>query len=98
MRRRLTGQPAALFGIQDRGVLRAGAFADLLLFDPATVGRGSKQRVYDLPGGAPRLATPAHGVHAVWVNGKQLADRGGMVKNAPLAGQVLRQFGAISLQ
>ena len=96
--RRLTGQPAALFGIQDRGVLRAGAFADLLLFDPATVGRGSKQRVYDLPGGAPRLATPAHGVHAVWVNGKQLADRGGMVKNAPLAGQVLRQFGAISLQ
>ena len=94
--RRLTGQPAQLFGIQDRGVLRAGAFADLLLFDPATVGRGSKQRVFDLPGGAPRLATPAHGVHGVWVNGRQVADAKGMVAQAPLAGRVLRSFGAVA--
>jgi N-acyl-D-amino-acid deacylase len=70
--RRLTRQPAALFGIRDRGVLAPGAFADLLLFDPARVGRGPKQRVFDLPGGHPRLTTPAVGVEGVWVNGVRL--------------------------
>src|SRR3954469_17627321 len=36
---RLTGHPAAVFGIRSRGALKAGYFADLLLFDPATVNR-----------------------------------------------------------
>jgi hypothetical protein len=34
-----------------------------VVFDPATVGRGVKKRVFDLPGGAPRLDTDALGVH-----------------------------------
>lgn len=76
---RLTGQPAAVFGLHDRGVLRVGAAADLLLFDPARVGRGPKRRVHDLPGGAPRLHTDALGVHGVWVNGVQVAGAEGSV-------------------
>ena len=37
-------------------------------------GRGRSRRVFDLPGGAPRLHTDAVGVHGVWVNGEQVAD------------------------
>ena len=50
--RRLTHQSAALFGLPGRGLLREGYAADLLLFDPATVGRAKARRVHDLPGGA----------------------------------------------
>ena len=84
--RRLTGAPAQLFGIRDRGALKPGCAADLLLFDPAKVGRGPKQRVFDLPGGHPRLTTPALGVHGVWVNGVRELER--------LPGKVLREFAA----
>ncbi|HXX12680.1 MAG TPA: hypothetical protein VEK05_14285, partial [Burkholderiales bacterium] len=63
-----------------------------LLFDPATVGRGKAQRVFDLPAGASRLVTPGLGVHGVWVNGQRIADAGGMPSDAALAGQVLRAF------
>ena len=59
--RRLTHQPAQIFGIQGRGLIRERYAADLLLFDPRTVGRGPQRRVFDLPGGAPRLTTDALG-------------------------------------
>ena len=90
--RRLTAQPADILGLRGRGRLREGAAADLLLFDPATVGRGPKRRVHDLPGGAARLTTDAIGVHGVWVNGRQVADAQGLLANAPLAGQLLTEF------
>jgi N-acyl-D-aspartate/D-glutamate deacylase len=83
--RRLTSHPASLFGIRSRGALKAGYHADLLLFDPARVGRGPKQRVFDLPGGHPRLTTPAVGVEGVWVNGARLSGK-------RLAGRLLRDF------
>jgi N-acyl-D-amino-acid deacylase len=85
--RRLTSQPAQLFGICARGALSPGYHADLLLFDPVKVNRGPKQRVFDLPGGHPRLSTPALGVHGVWVNGVRL-DGG------TLSGHLLREFSA----
>jgi N-acyl-D-aspartate/D-glutamate deacylase len=88
----LTGRPAQIFGIQERGLLRPGYAADLLLFDPATVGRGPKKRVHDLPGGAPRLTTPAVGVHGVWVNGTKVADETGARADAGRPGQVLKEF------
>lgn len=72
--RRLTSHPAAVFGIRDRGRLAPGFAADLLLFDPAKVGRGPKKRVFDLPGGEPRLTTEPVGVHGVWVNGVRLGE------------------------
>jgi N-acyl-D-aspartate/D-glutamate deacylase len=70
----LTSQPAEILGLKNRGLIREGYAADLLLFDPKTVGRGPKKRVFDLPLGAPRLHTDAVGVHGVWVNGQLTAD------------------------
>jgi N-acyl-D-aspartate/D-glutamate deacylase len=92
--RRLTAQPASVFGMTDRGRIAPGLAADLLLFDPASVGRGPKRRVFDLPGGAPRLTTDALGVHGVWVNGRQVADARGLREDAPLAGRLLTEFAA----
>lgn len=89
----LTGRPAAIFGIEGRGYLTEGMAADLMLFDPATVGRGPAKRVHDLPGGAPRLTTPALGVHGVWVNGAKIADADGARADAGRPGQILRDFG-----
>ncbi len=94
--RRLSGQQANLFGIRDRGTLAVGQAADLLLFDPETVGIGPKKRLFDLPGGATRLRTDARGVHGVWVNGRKMADGSGpiMVTGSDLPGKVLREFAA----
>lgn len=92
--RKLTHDPATLFGIAGRGALAPGYAADLLLFDPATVGRGPKRRVRDLPGGAARLTTPALGVHGVWVNGTRIVDAGGPLPLERLPGRVLRKFDA----
>lgn len=88
--RKLTSQPAGVFGISGRGSLKEGNFADLVLFDPATVGRGPKRRVFDLPGGAPRLTTDALGVHGVWVNGVRVADAKGPLPLERLPGILLR--------
>jgi len=90
--RRLTSHPAQLLGVRDRGAIRAGLAADLVLFDPATVARGPKRRVFDLPGGAPRLTTDAIGVHGVWVNGQLVADSTGLLDSVPLAGELLTRF------
>jgi N-acyl-D-amino-acid deacylase len=92
--RKLTSEPAQLFGIRGRASIAAGNWADLLLFDPRTVGRAASRRVHDLPAGGSRIHTPGVGVHGVWVNGKLVADASGILKNAPLAGKVLREFSA----
>ena len=89
---KLTAQPAKVLGLKDRGHLRVGFAADLMLFDPKTVGRGPKHRVFDLPGGAARLNTLATGVHGVWVNGHLIADQKGLKDQAALAGQLLTEF------
>ena len=89
---RLCGQPARLFGVKDRGALKVGHHADLLLFDPATVERGPTRRVFDLPGGNPRLTTSPVGVHGVWVNGVRIVGRGGTLDKGRLPGRLLREF------
>ena len=88
----LTAQPAEILGLKNRGLLREGYAADLLLFDPKKVGRGPKKRVFDLPLGAPRLHTDAMGVHGVWVNGQLIADQNGMLENTKLAGELITEF------
>ena len=44
-------------------------FADLVAFDPATVGCTPVERVHDQPGGADRLVVGSTGIEHVWVNG-----------------------------
>jgi N-acyl-D-aspartate/D-glutamate deacylase len=92
--RKLTSQPAALFGIRDRGRLAPGYAADLMLFDPAAIGRGEKRRVDDLPAGASRLTAAARGLHGVWVNGVCVADANGLRREKLPPGKVLRDFAA----
>jgi N-acyl-D-amino-acid deacylase len=92
--RQITSLQAEVMGIQDRGRLQVGWAADLMLFDPATVDRAPKKRVFDLPGGAARLTTDAVGVKGVWVNGQQVADDHGLVDKVPLAGELLTEFNA----
>jgi N-acyl-D-aspartate/D-glutamate deacylase len=72
--RRLTTHPAQAFRIPGRGRIAVGAPADLLLFDPATVGIGPLRAVNDLPGGGRRLLRDPRGVHGTWVNGVRTFD------------------------
>jgi N-acyl-D-aspartate/D-glutamate deacylase len=89
----VTSRPADLYRIRDRGRLQPGAWADLVLFDPATVGRGPKRRVFDLPAGASRVDTPSVGLHGVWVNGTRVVDADGPIKDAGRTGKLIREFG-----
>lgn len=90
----LTGKPAAIYGIEGRGLIREGYAADLMLFDPSTVARGPKRRVFDLPAGAHRLTTDAVGVVGVWINGQRIVDVNGPLENIKSSGQVLTTFAA----
>jgi N-acyl-D-aspartate/D-glutamate deacylase len=87
--KRLTSEPAAFFGITQRGVLKKGLAADFAIFDLQTI--GSKKRgemINDLPGGGKRLVMPAQGVQYTVVNGSVLYDGGKHTGAMP--GQVLR--------
>ena len=69
----ITSEPAQLFGLRDRGVVRPGARADLVLFDPQSIGSDHATLVADLPGGSARLTAGSQGVHHVFVNGVETA-------------------------
>ena len=90
--RQLTSIPANLYGIQNRGRIEVGAYADLMLFDPDTVGISRLNRVNDLPGGESRLIRQGYGVHGVWVNGTQVCDGEGYCEVETAPGIVLDQF------
>src|SRR5438067_2248216 len=91
--RRLTTQPAEVFGIADRGHLAPGLAADVTVFDPATVGCSPLRRVRDFPAGADRLVSDAHGIRAVVVNGVVIREDGrdAVDPEGPLPGRVLRR-------
>jgi N-acyl-D-aspartate/D-glutamate deacylase len=70
----LTGVPAGLYGIEGRGHVEAGAWADLLVFDPEHIDAGPVHTRNDLPAGAPRVYGEAVGVHHVLVNGEEVVN------------------------
>src|SRR5688572_8173476 len=87
--RRMTSDPADFFGIRDRGRLKPGLAADVVVFDPATVSSaGRPERRYDLPGGAKRMVMRSQGVEYTLVNGELTWEKGALTGAA--AGQVLR--------
>src|SRR5262249_1233609 len=76
--RKLSGEPADIFGFVRRGYLREGDWADVCVFDPRTVGKGPWRRVRDFPRNAERVtAEEPIGVRHVLVNGTpiRLDDR-----------------------
>ncbi|MSO68784.1 MAG: amidohydrolase [Alphaproteobacteria bacterium] len=86
---RLTAQPADLFGIKDRGRLKAGYAADIVVFDPTTIGSAHRgERRYDLPNGAKRMVMQSRGVEYTIVNGTVIWANGTMT--GATSGQVLR--------
>jgi N-acyl-D-aspartate/D-glutamate deacylase len=90
--RRLTSDPAAKYRIPDRGRIEPGAWADLLLFDPACVGVSALERRNDLPAGGWRMTRRPEGVHGVWVNGRQIHDGRDYLCLESGPGHVLTEF------
>ncbi|MEW1832399.1 D-aminoacylase [Streptomyces sp. NPDC088196] len=84
----LTDDPARLFGLRERGQVREGWHADLVLFDPERIDAGKATLVHDLPGDSPRLDSKAIGITAVWVNGVEAIRDDVVSGNVP--GRVLR--------
>ena len=70
--RRITYDTATVWGLHDRGLIREGMAADLVVFDPDTVGARLPEVVHDLPAGAKRLKQTAVGMHHTIVNGEVL--------------------------
>jgi N-acyl-D-amino-acid deacylase len=67
--RRITYDTATVWGLHDRGLIRRGLAADLVVFDPDTVGPRLPEVVHDLPAGAKRLKQTADGIRHTIVNG-----------------------------
>jgi N-acyl-D-aspartate/D-glutamate deacylase len=90
--RKLTSEPAEVFGISDRGTLATGRPADVVVFDAETVGCSDLRRIADQPAGAERLVVDASGVDAVIVNGTIVRRDGSDVvaPDGPLPGRLLR--------
>jgi N-acyl-D-amino-acid deacylase len=80
---KLTQVQADLFGFKDRGVIRADALADLVVFDPVTVAPGPVRRVADFPAGGERLtADQPTGMRHLFVNGRPVQLDGEQVPDA----------------
>jgi N-acyl-D-amino-acid deacylase len=86
--RMLTFDTATHWGFADRGLIRAGLAADLMVFDPDTVGPEMPEVVNDLPAGAKRLVQRARGISATVVNGEILLRDG--KHTGALPGRLLR--------
>jgi N-acyl-D-amino-acid deacylase len=74
--RKLTFVPASLFGLYDRGLVRPGMAADLMVFDPETIAPLEPGEAQDLPGGAKRRKQLAQGIEYTVVNGEVLLEKG----------------------
>jgi N-acyl-D-aspartate/D-glutamate deacylase len=87
--RLITFDTATQFGFHDRGLLREGLAADIVVFDPDTVGPHMPEVVCDLPAGAKRLKQTCEGMTATIVNGQVLLRDNEPTGNLP--GRLLRR-------
>jgi N-acyl-D-amino-acid deacylase len=85
---KLTFRVASLFGLSDRGLVRPGFAADLVIFDPATINTLEPEYVQDLPANETRMIQRAAGVHHTVLNGEVVIENGAATGAYP--GQVLR--------
>jgi N-acyl-D-amino-acid deacylase len=86
--RRLTFQPARIMGLRDRGLVREGLAADLMVFDLSSIGIKEDEVTHDGPSGTPRRVQGAEGVHHVIVGGQAVLEQG--KHTGALPGRVLR--------
>jgi N-acyl-D-amino-acid deacylase len=84
----LTARPALEFGLTDRGLLQEGYVADIVIFDPETIGPKLPSALADLPAGGTRLVQEADGIRASVVSGQLLLDNGAFTTARP--GQLIR--------
>jgi len=84
---RMTGMPAMVHGLRDRGFLRAGAWADVVVYDPARLAAGEAYLARDFPADTERYVVDATGYRSVVVNGELLLEDG--VHTGALPGHVL---------
>jgi N-acyl-D-aspartate/D-glutamate deacylase len=84
----LTQVQAELYGIKQRGLVREGWYADLLVIDPTTIATDDVAMRMDLPGGAGRLYAESTGVDHVLVNGQAIVENGALTANR--SGTLLR--------
>jgi N-acyl-D-aspartate/D-glutamate deacylase len=86
--RMITDEPARLFGLRERGRLEVGHHADVVVFDPETIGAEAATLVNDLPGGSARLTSGAEGIEHVFVNGVETVAKNQATGATP--GTILR--------
>jgi len=67
--RKITAEPAAIWGLTDRGLLKENHIADVTIFDPDTIARGDEYFIQDVPGDGSRYVRDAIGVETVIVGG-----------------------------
>jgi N-acyl-D-aspartate/D-glutamate deacylase len=94
--RKLTFMVASIFGLHDRGLIRPGMAADLVLFDPATIRECEPEMVQDLPANEKRFIQKAVGIEMTLVNGEVLVDKG--QHTGALPGSVLGSGNGKTLQ
>ncbi|MEC8076089.1 MAG: amidohydrolase family protein [Pseudomonadota bacterium] len=73
--KKITADPANLWGMGNRGMLREGFIADITVFDASVVDRGAEYFVQDVPGDGYRYVRDAHGIHSVVIGGALAYDK-----------------------
>jgi N-acyl-D-aspartate/D-glutamate deacylase len=84
----LTVDPAALYGLHDRGRIAEGFAADLVVLDLGRISAGTPRMREDLPGGSGRLYSEPEGVDHVFVNGAEVVENNKINDERP--GKLLR--------
>jgi len=85
---RMTGLVSSELGIYDRGTLKPGMAADIVIFDPNTIGTDDPEFADDLPGSGRRLVQRGRGISYTLVNGQVTLDHGKYIGTS--AGRIIR--------